>query len=367
MIKDSDEWRPGSFTKNFSWGPQNTGLRQLYDSIRIGFDNEVCDVEREIFRERVKKTGRPDYIPINFFLFNKISDGKSLLLADELVFQAINFKHSTRFDKLALHAFNLSLAGRWKGAHDYQRRPSEWARHYIIDRVAGQLNWNTSEITADDIQRFVSSDRRYTGQDSRKLATNLNYLYRVGHLNEFSSAGVEPWWVDAIFLTLDRVIEDRKAESKSVVENKYGEYLALSGFQTLTGKRSIAKDLATSHLIRLYTVSGGQLRFSDESVRLLTQVHLPELQWYVANDQTPIGAVHPTNARIIKAIPRACAMLAKYVGFETLELEDLEDLEDFDISDFIKRHTKKALDELRDKKITPTMSAEDLLKLTRDR
>jgi hypothetical protein len=80
-----------------------------------------------LFRERIHHSGRPDLIPINFFLFNKVVDGESVLVADELAFQAINWEHSPRFDKLALFAFNLSLAGRWVGARRGQRRPAMWA------------------------------------------------------------------------------------------------------------------------------------------------------------------------------------------------------------------------------------------------
>src|SRR5690242_19831776 len=107
MPSDIAEWRPGSFTKNFSWGSAK-GLRELHSVIQTGFGNKLEDVPRAEFRARVRKTGRPDYIPINFFLFNKIKNDQSYLVADELVFQAINFPHSARFDHLALFAFLLS-------------------------------------------------------------------------------------------------------------------------------------------------------------------------------------------------------------------------------------------------------------------
>src|SRR5438874_10998908 len=105
MAVQVDEWRPGSFTKNFSWGPTSAGLRKLHAAIRVGFNGEVADVPREQFRRRIAKTHRPDYIPMNFFLFNRRVRNENYLIADELVFQAINFEHSPRFDKLSLHAF----------------------------------------------------------------------------------------------------------------------------------------------------------------------------------------------------------------------------------------------------------------------
>jgi hypothetical protein len=89
MAAKRDEWRPGSFTKNFSWGEKVDGLRQLHEIIRLGFDDRAEDVPRELFRERVSQAGRPDYIPLNFFLFNKKHAGVDYVTVDELVFQAL--------------------------------------------------------------------------------------------------------------------------------------------------------------------------------------------------------------------------------------------------------------------------------------
>src|SRR3954465_5927488 len=96
------EWRPGSFTKNYSWGPLSDGLRRLYESIRVGFDGILEPVARTEFRRRIAPLGRPDYIPLNFFLFNEVRNGVSYVAVDELVFQALTFRHGSQFDKLAL-------------------------------------------------------------------------------------------------------------------------------------------------------------------------------------------------------------------------------------------------------------------------
>ena len=127
--RSREPWRPGSFTKNFSWGPPSGGLRQLHESIRVGFDGELKDVPRKIFRNRLTTSGRIDYIPANFFLYNKVVDGVDYIIVDELVFQALEVDHSRRFDRLALTAFNLSNVGRWQGAASYQKYPALWA-HY---------------------------------------------------------------------------------------------------------------------------------------------------------------------------------------------------------------------------------------------
>jgi hypothetical protein len=336
---------------------------ELHDIIRVGFDGKMEDVPREVFRQRIEPSGRPVYIPLNFFLFNKPDqDGVDTLVADELVFQAINWEHSERFDKLALFAFNLSIVGRWTGARREQRRPAMWANAYIRERVDRQLKWNTRLVSADDIQAFVSSDRRYEAKTSRKLATNLNHMFVAGHLGDFPSPRIERWWVDCLFLALDRIFEDRLLDSRYTQASQYAKLLEEFGFLDLTGKRTLEKELAIRHLITLYDACGGPRRFSEEAIR--AHIELLDLVYFAVNDPRPRGAVHPTNPRILKSIPAACAMLAKYAGFEDLSPDDLEE---FDLNEFVRSRTQAALTHLKDNDIKPIMTAEELMKLTRDK
>jgi hypothetical protein len=217
-------------------------------------------------------------------------------------------------------------------------------------------------VSARDIERFVGGDPRYKAQSALKLSTNLNYLYQAGRLRDFTSTRVERWWVDALFLALDRIIEDRKLDGSSIAEVQYAQALDRSGFHGVSGKKSVEKDLATRHLTRLYIECGGRERFSEESVRERTQVRVGDMANFLANDPRPRGAVHPSNPRILKSIPRACAMLAVYAGFEDV---DPEEMEAFDAEAFIRRHTERALSKLRDDQVRPTMTAEELMKITR--
>ncbi|MBR7653364.1 hypothetical protein KCX83_13650 [Brucella oryzae] len=363
MDRKSAPWKPGSFTKNFSWGKPEAGLLQLQELIRIGFNNEAVDVPRFLFRSRVASVGRPDFIPLNFFLLNRVVDGVDTLVADELVFQAINFDHSDRFDKLALFAFNLSYVGEWVRAKENQRYPSLWSYYYINDRLSRELNWDASKATADDIEKFLVQSDKYTGITTRKVSTNLSYLYRLGKLQDLQGERVEGWWVDALFLALDRTLDERRVNRHSIDEDKYLDYLSGSGFHFLSGRRSIEKDIATRHLITLYRECGGPNRFSEESVRHLMSIQLPQLEGYLVNNNMPQIAVHPSNPRIAKAIPRICAMLARYsAGFDVF---DTDDWEEFDVKNYVKEQTKKAIDTLREKKISPTMTADELMKITR--
>lgn len=357
----ADVWRPGSFTKNFSWGRPSAGLVELYDVIRLGFDGKMADVPREEFRERVSTTGRPDYIPINFFLFNKTIKGVDYLCADELVFQAINWDHNSRFDKLALFAFILSFVGRWTGARKGQRRPAMWANAYVRERIAQLHNWDTSIVSADDIEAFVRNDIRYQAETTRKLATNLNYLFIGGRLQDFPASKIDRWWVDCLFLALDRIIEDRLLDRERTASNELAPLLQRYAFLELTGRKTLEKELAIKHLVRLYEACGGRQRFSEEATLERTKTLVDEVQ-YFANDPRPRGAVHKTNPNILKSIPAACAMLARYAGFELLSPDELED---FNLEEFIRKRTQTALAQIEASGVKPSMTAEELMKLSR--
>lgn len=366
MASNQEIWRPGSFTKNFSWGRPSSGLSELHEIIRLGFDGEMTDVPREEFRRRIRPTGRPDYIPINFFLFNKQKAGVDYICADELVFQALNWEHDTSFDKLALFAFLLSFAGRWARAAANQRRPALWANAYVKERVNKDLNWNVGLVSADDIQQFVDDDPRYEAKTSYKLSRNLNYMFLVGHLREFPTERIERWWVDCLFLALDRIIEDRLLDHKETKSTQYAALLDNYGFIELTGRRTLEKTLAVGHLVKLYTACGGRDRFSPDATADRIKTLQKELELFAganANDPRPRGAIHPTNPRILKSIPSACAMLAKYAGFEVISADTLAD---FDLEEFVRLGTKAALERLKEQNIRPTMTAEELLRMTRD-
>ncbi|WP_420555741.1 hypothetical protein [Roseovarius sp.] len=364
MADENEIWRPGSFTKNFSWGRSKSGLSELHSVIRTGFNENLEDVPRDLFRERISRSNRPDYIPINFFLFNRVEGGESLICVDELVFQALSWDHSEAFDRISLFAFLFSFVGRWKGANKDQRRPAMWANTYVREHVAENLDWKTSLISANDIQRFVDNDPRYKAETSRKLATNLNFLLKIGRIQDFPDSRVQRWWVDCLFLALDRLIEDEKLSGRRPSASQYSSLLDRSGFTELTGGTNMEKLLAVKHLIRLYVALGGRKRLSEEDVTARTNELLPDTHVPPPNDPRPRGAIHLTNPRILKSIPPVCSQLAILAGFEVISPDQMEDL---DVREFVSTRTQSALAVLRDKGITPTMSLEELLKVTRDR
>lgn len=359
----TEQWRPGSFTKNFSWGPKGSGLKQLYDSIRIGFDYKLEPVPRETFRERVTRLNRPDFIPINFFLLNEIRHGVSWLAVDELVFQAISGRHSGQFDKLALYAFNLSYVGRWQGALPYQDQPALWAKSYIQDRVSKDLGWNVDRVSADDIESFVESDPRYTGKTTRKLATNLNYLYEIGKLRDFSSERLERWWLSAIFLTLDRCAPQPPDDQDPLAYANLHRVLNDAGFWSLSGTRTPAKEVSASYFVTLYLACAGRSRFDPDAMTEREAQRVPQYLSNEAPSMDPVGVLHPSNPVARNTIPHAARILAQYLaGFEVFEAEQIES---FDVENYVRDRTRAALDALRAKGIRPSISGDELNELMR--
>ena len=318
-------------------------MSRLHRAIRIGFADTLADVPRSLFIQRLQAAGLVWHIPANFFVLNFINGSTGYIAVDELIFQAISFDYSQDFDKLALVAFNNSYVGRWPDAESWQSHPAPWAYHYILNNVAA-TGWDTRSVSANHIEKYVSSDERYRAENARKLSTNLNHMYRVGGLSEMATPEITRWWVSAVFLILDRAIAERDEEEVEVPVSRLLQYIAKSGFLDVSGTRSKSKDLALQPIASLYSACGGFRRWSAEFVRERQKITLPELNWF-ANSDDPFYAIYPEDPHITKAIPRACAMLAKQVaGFEEL---DPEELVNWNILDYVRRKTRAALAELR--------------------
>ncbi len=360
MIKEPSDWYPGSFTKNFSWG-RSSGLRRLHEAINICFDGDLAPVPRALAIERLESKGFVWHIPLNFFLLNEIVEGESHLVIDELVNQSLNFTHSKSFDKIAITAFNNSFVGSWKGAQDWQSRPAPWAYDYIRQVVATDGKWVADSISADKIERHIINSGRYRAEDARKLSTNLNFLYKIADLKELEEPKIERWWVDSLFLILDRSFAEKKAKFEPTTMQ---QLVIQSGFLEISGARHKNKDLAVAPLSTLYWACGGPARWSQQAVRERQETLLKNIGWF-ANSEDPFFAIYDHDPNVIKVIPRVCAMLAKNLAdFQEI---DADELIDWDPIAYIRRKTKDALDSLKAKGIRPNMSADDLLKITRSK
>jgi predicted nucleic acid-binding protein len=359
MLDDAHEaWHPGSFTKNFGWGAESNGLSALHLAIRVGFGSDRGDVPRAVFRERVEAAGINFFIPANFFLYNvhaTASDTlRDMIAFDELVFQATAFEHSLDFDRLALLAFNLSLVGSWQGAKTWQRRPALWSNRYIVERLEHEHRWNVTRVDADDIQTFLEGDVRYRGRTTRKHSTNLAYLYRLGGLEDVISSRIERWWMNAAFLAADRFSWAGIARRLTLPALR--EAFAEFAFFDLTGGTSVEKRYALRRALEVFVSVGGAGRFA-RSERALAGGRM--------NDPRPFGIVDKKLPRAPKALPPGVDD-----GFEVLDRSfgqlDYDALENFEPDAFVREASLRALSRLRELKIAPTMTSDEIMALTRD-
>jgi hypothetical protein len=244
-------WRPGSFTKNFSWGKSGSGLSHLHHAIHVAFDGKLEDVKRDVARSRLKSAGINDFIPPNFFLMN-IRNGESVIVADELVATTLSMSPGEYFDRLAVFALNLSMAGIWAGAQPEQRYPAEWAKYFIVSRVFRSDHWDSTQLNAKEIESFIASNPDYRGVWARKTATNLNYIYELAGMRGLRSGLAEPWWSSAIFLALDRISLDRNWAVSRIDTNTAIEALRDEHVFELTAVPLAEGLMAARELVEIY-------------------------------------------------------------------------------------------------------------------
>jgi hypothetical protein len=352
MTSYSEKWHPGSFTKNPGWGQEGEGLYRLHRAIRVGFANTVGDVRRAEFRERVEKDEKLNFFVIaNFFLFSYLKDGEDFIACDELVFQALHFPHTNDFDKLAIFAFNLSLAGKWKGAKPYQRRPAIWSNRYIVERLAKVHDWDSSKATSDDIQSYLENDKRWTAKTTRKVSTNLHYLYIRGGLPQLTTKLIERWWMDAAFLAADRLCGlgvvrtlDQRALESAMVEFE---------FHPLSGGPNIERELLLKSMINLYISVSGLLRFKTETV--IEDENLENEVFALVDRKVP---------RAPKALPASSRLTSNELSLN-YEVLNAKQLDQFDPDCFVREMTLRALSHIEANGMTPSIDSEELYEITR--
>lgn len=349
----TEDWHPGSFTKNFGWGKDGRGLAELHQAIRVGFGDARNDVTRGDFRERLEAKGINFYIPANFFLFNYSNDTGDWIAFDELVFQAVSFEHSAHFDRLALFAFNLSLVGSWQGARHFQRRPALWSNRYIVERLAQTHKWDVTKVNANDIQSFLDGDERYKAQTSRKLSTNLSFLYQIGGLSSVVADTIERWWMNASFLAADRLCRLRYARRLTI--SSIREALDEFDFTPLAGGKNVEKSYALGRLLEVYVSVGGPARFARSVEAISTGK---------TNDPRPYGLVDKKLPRAPKSLPAGVVNTMEWLD-ASYELLDHDELKAFDVDMFVRAASVRALSNIRERGIKPTMSSSDLMSLMR--
>ena len=185
---------------------------------------------------------------------------------DELVFQAIERDHSTRFDRLALFALNLSRVG---GGHDPSSgrkivaRPAMWANEFVRERLWSQGMWLTSALQDVSLDHFIMD--RMAAKDGVRLKCRTNYRhmfelcrYLPSRLSMINSVA-DQWISSALFLAWDRHILDGGAQDKCSL-------LELIESDELYKLLGVSKDYALAQaepLADLYETVGSLNRFRE--------------------------------------------------------------------------------------------------------
>jgi hypothetical protein len=261
------KYAPGSFSKNFAW--HGTGLRKLHNSINLGFKNTLAPVSRDRWRKDSQiGDAALELIPVNFFLHN----ARGRISVDELVFQAIKYPHSLRFDRLGLFAFHLNRVGRPPNGIE---RPAMWANEFVREKLWQNDAWRSGELGDQVVDTFIEG-RMNAQKDVRiKCRNNYRHLFELcGYLPTrlaIMNAGQEDWLPSALFLAWDRMTLDGGPTSRS----KLIAYLNAAELHRLIGvSRSYLLDNA-SQLAGLYREVGLLDRFKDITLPVATP-EIPE-------------------------------------------------------------------------------------------
>jgi hypothetical protein len=218
---------PGSFTKNFGWNQQGIGLRGLYRAIRQGFSGSTGAVPRFRFRAACGVTD-PDrqLIPVNFFLHNRILDGRNHVSRDELVRHACSTDYSDRFDLLALFAFHLGRQGH-RTPKAGSAEGAAFATHYVKTRLWQNGGWMSSLLQREPIlEEFQATIQTVGEHTAEKCATNYLYLLEAASLKGQRTACVntriDEWVGPALFLAFDRFALDQPDPQRPVRSSLLG-------------------------------------------------------------------------------------------------------------------------------------------------
>jgi hypothetical protein len=247
-----------------------------------------------------------DYIPANFFVFNQVIGNTSYIAVDELAYQAVAFKHRPQFDKLALFALLLSEVGTWKGASPEQQNPSEWARFFVIDVLSKYESWSPALYTADSIESFLQRTPKFEG-NTRKLSTNLSFIFNKAKLNEFRSFDDNEFFANAIFLALDRYYLKEFPQPELSVGWAI-ETLRRYDLADLIGSETEFRVFAEKAVVRLFSAVRGPNRFEEKD----------------SNSQSHLFAILSRDPAIIKRLPAICAEWLSSRLFVELALDEDE-------------------------------------------
>jgi hypothetical protein len=263
---------PGSFSKQFAWLRHGTGLSRLHGVIRQGFKHEPVMVDRSDWRKNSGiNDSSIDLIPLNFFLHNTILDRANFVSVDELVLQALVHDHSPNFDRLALFALNLSMAGLRRAttgtplpiSHSRLRRdarPAMWANEFVREFLWKDGAWRASSLKIAEMDNFFDGHIDATKPVRTKVRANYRNLFELCRYLPADAAeidsGAAEWGPAAHFLAWDRLMLDGElldtAGSDQLLEKATEHQLF-----KLLGISEEAGDRLAANAARQYLDAGG--------------------------------------------------------------------------------------------------------------
>ena len=198
---------------------------------------------------------------------------------DELVFQAIERDHSSRFDRLALFALNLSRVGGGRdpsSGREIVPRPAMWANEFVREQLWREGTWRTSALQDASLDQFLT-DRMRAQDDVRvKCRNNYRHMFELcGYLPSgltMINSGAEEWIGSALFLAWDRHILNGGDRGKSSL-------LELIESDELYRLLGVSREYALAQsdpLADLYDSLGGLSRFREAAKSPEPEVPAPE-------------------------------------------------------------------------------------------
>ena len=266
------KFAPGSFSKNFAW--HGTGLLKLHTSIRDGFQGKVERTLRPDFRAHCRV--EPDdlqLVPLNFFLHNHVESGQNWVSVDELVFAALQQSHSQLFDRLALFALHINLAGVRSGQNGVSE-PALWIKDFVANRLWHDGAWRPQALSIEAMDTYFEGNLEAEEEVRIKCRSNYRHLLDLcGYLVSASDAvdsGAEQWIVAAMFLTWDRLLLDGVISLTTSKSELIDRLIHLEVHQLAGTTEEFVRECANA-VVDDYLKAGGLDRFKGARLR----VHAP--------------------------------------------------------------------------------------------
>jgi len=285
---------PGSFSKNFAW--HGTGLKKLHEAIQFGFGGKLNEISREEFRGNCGiDDASLQLIPVNFFLYNRISQSQNFVAIDELVYMALTTSHSLRFDRLSLFSLHLSVGGERAGVNAGISKPALWIKDYVRYELWRDGWWQRAKLDIPNMDSFFNTVLD-AEQDVRvKCRSNYRHLFSLCEYLDGTEkdidTGADKWIGSAYFLAWDRYLMDQSQDQGQ--QDELIKYARDSELYKLLGLPEDYVEEYVNEIVKNYIDAGCLSRFKAQSIKLSKKIIFRNPQGAeVEIESAPIAAVN---------------------------------------------------------------------------